>query len=76
MPGPCPYHNPSEHHMKDWPKSLNSGIRLFPGLVERTCPHGVGHPDPDSVAWYQRMQFGASEVWTHGCDGCCVKEKR
>lgn len=32
---------------------------------ERTCPHGVGHPDPDDVL---------NEDKVHGCDGCCHPE--
>ena len=34
------------------------------GFIERICPHGVGHPDPDQpeVDIY---------VYGHGCDGCC-----
>ncbi len=62
----CAIHKPS-HHMREWPIVL----RLDYGwpLVERTCPHGVGHPDPDSIAWYER---GGKEFYdSHGCDGCC-----
>ena len=36
--------------------------------MERTCPHGVGHPDPDSP-WAHD-----SHEWIHGCDGCCLDE--
>src|ERR1051326_9246786 len=44
----CPFHNPSNHHMKDWPML----VRLDKSsLVERTCIHGTGHPDPDSLAF-------------------------
>jgi hypothetical protein len=53
----CTIHNPSNHHMRAWPQHWR-GDR---GLVERICPHGVGHPDPDEVA----------TDTTHGCDGCC-----
>jgi hypothetical protein len=45
---PCVVHNPSEHHMREWP--LN--FRYDRGLTERIClPHGVGHPDPDDLAF-------------------------
>lgn len=30
-------------------------------LMERICPHGVGHPDPDDI----------NPDGVHGCDGCC-----
>lgn len=60
----CPIHNPSEHRMRDWPMLLRESA-----LIERTCEHGVGHPDPDSAAFMDR-RFGLG--WgTHGCDGCC-----
>lgn len=69
---PCAIHSPS-HHMGEW----NIVLRLDYGwpLVERTCPHGVGHPDPDSVAWYETTQSEAF-VDGHGCDGCCRQENR
>jgi hypothetical protein len=41
------------------------------GLVERVCLHGVSHPDPDSVAHFDRR--GISGLGEHGCDGCCSK---
>lgn len=44
----CPFHNPSDHHMKTWP--LHVRYDRY-GLTERVCSHGIGHPDPDSVAW-------------------------
>jgi hypothetical protein len=34
------------------------------GYIERTCPHGVGHPDPDEIFLDA----------VHGCDGCCMPE--
>lgn len=36
--------------------------------MERTCPHGVGHPDPDDAAY--RASQGDTDC-THGCDWCC-----
>ncbi len=65
----CIIHNPSDHHMRDWPVTW----RADKGIAERTCPHGIGHPDPDDMAyhieyledWYQGV---------HGCDGCCTKD--
>tara|TARA_R110000787_G_scaffold16774_5_gene52582 strand:+ start:3125 stop:3385 length:261 start_codon:yes stop_codon:yes gene_type:complete len=53
----CVIHNPSDHHMRDWPLHW----REDRGIFERICPHGVGHPDPDDI----------SIDTTHGCDGCC-----
>ena len=54
---PCPIHSPSNHHMASWPQNWRSDTLV----MERICPHGVGHPDPD--------QKNGSKV--HGCDGCC-----
>lgn len=53
----CVIHRPSEHHMRDWA----SHYRQDRAMLERICPHGVGHPDPDHVG-----------DATHGCDGCCA----
>jgi len=64
---PCPFHAPSKHHMVTWPLSW----RPY-SPVERHCPHGIGHPDPDSLtALIRRTGSDASGI--HGCDGCCVE---
>lgn len=74
----CCVHNPSDHHMRDWPMTFRSdraryvGDRVFV-LTERICPHGVGHPDPDSMD-YLRSIGSSDEVageGIHGCDRCC-----
>lgn len=64
---PCPFHEPSDHALKDAPMNIRSDKNF---LVERVCEHGVGHDDPDS-ANYMRAQ-GHGWAGTHGCDGCCV----
>lgn len=53
----CCIHNPSNHHMKNWTQNW----RVDRGMMERICPHGIGHPDPDDI----------STDKIHGCDGCC-----
>jgi hypothetical protein len=66
----CTFHNSSEHHMRDWPMN----VRLDKSaLVERVCPCGVGHPDPDSVAFLGRTD---KYIGVHGCDGCCSPRER
>jgi len=65
----CPIHAPTPHGMRDWPTHWRDD-RL---LMERICPHGVGHPDPDHLAHTARRR---GERWArgeaiHGCDGCC-----
>lgn len=62
----CCVHNPSEHRMVDWPRFWRGDRQL----MERLCEHGVGHPDPDDVA-YARTQ-GNTVQGIHGCDGCCT----
>jgi hypothetical protein len=63
---PCVMHNPSQHHMVDWPCNWRDDIQL----MERLCQHNVGHPDPDCVAYITQM---LGEAVIHGCcaDGCC-----
>jgi hypothetical protein len=63
----CVFHNPSEHHMRSWRIRVRAST-----LVERLCPeHGVGHPDPDSLAYFNSRGWRGFEV--HGCCGCCSK---
>ena len=66
---PCVVHNPSDHHMRDWP----TVYRAEKGSTERTCPHGVGHPDPDDAAY--QASIGRGWTTNHGCDGCCEPRK-
>lgn len=54
----CCIHHPSEHHMRQWPQLWRADRRF----IERICPHGTGHPDPDDL----------SADTIHGCDGCCL----
>ena len=63
---PCVIHTPSDHHMRTWPLVW----RADKGVMERTCPHGVGHPDPDELAYLRTI--GAEARSIHGCDGCCA----
>lgn len=67
----CVIHNPSDHHMRDWPKNFRFDRYLV--LVERICPHGVGHPDPDSLAYIESTLPEGRRGYEgiHGCDGCC-----
>ena len=65
----CPIHNPSDHHMKDWPLHW----REDRGFFERICKHGVGHPDPDDVVYHDKHGV---DIGVHGCDGCCLPPKK
>lgn len=61
----CPIHNPSDHSMVEFPTHWRGDRRI----MERICPHGVGHPDPDDLAFQD--PDGSQMVGVHGCDGCC-----
>ena len=78
----CCFHNPSNHHMVDWPMVMR--LDKY-GMMERVCEHGVGHPDPDSLAWVERSKKRIAKMLAttpnqinasmHGCDGCCSESK-
>lgn len=54
----CTLHNPSNHSMVGFPQMWRHDRHI----MERICPHGIGHPDPDDIA--------VNTI--HGCDGCCI----
>lgn len=68
----CVIHNPSDHHMKDWPTHWRDDRKL----MERLCEHGTGHPDPDDLAFKASIGIDASTEAVHGCCGCCAPPKR
>lgn len=65
----CAVHKPSQHCMSTFPQHWRTDRQL----MERICPHGVGHPDPDHMAFYAQHHSPAQVAAesTHGCDGCC-----
>jgi hypothetical protein len=62
---PCCIHNPSGHHMVEWPMHWREDRYL----MERICEHGIGHPDPDHLKFVDPMGIRGEAI--HGCDGCC-----
>ena len=62
----CTIHRPSDHSMRDFPIYW----RADRGIFERICEHGVGHPDPDNMAYLASIGADAAQG-VHGCDGCC-----
>jgi hypothetical protein len=59
--------------MKMWP--INIRLDRYGALAERLCPHGVGHPDPDSLAYLEILHGGECDFEAiHGCCsiGCCA----
>lgn len=79
----CSIHNRSDHHMRQWTQDYRNDR----DLMERVCPHGIGHPDPDHIAgikyfWTPDLEefYGCTldeYVYTqgvHGCDSCCQEK--
>lgn len=66
----CVLHKMTDHRMRSFPQYWRSDRRI----MERICPHGVGHPDPDQYDFW-RVSLGKDWKWetVHGCDGCCVE---
>jgi hypothetical protein len=56
----CTIHRNSNHSMVGFPQRWRQDRHM----MERICPHGIGHPDPDDIVLDR----------THGCDGCCAPE--
>ena len=54
----CPLHRRTDHHMRAFPQLWRDDAKI----MERICPHGCGHPDPDDIG---------ADHYVHGCDGCC-----
>lgn len=71
----CCIHNPSEHALVGAPLVWREAgaFDIKPSHMERICVHGVGHPDPDSLAYLRRIgnEELANGLAIHGCDGCC-----
>lgn len=65
----CVIHNQTKHSMRKFPTNW----RYDRYLMERICPHGVGHPDPDDLEWRKDLDEGdpLKDSGVHGCDGCC-----
>ncbi len=58
----CTLHNRTQHVMRGFRQLWRSDR----GIMERTCPHGVGHPDPDDY-----RVISGDDDGVHGCCGCC-----
>lgn len=62
----CVIHSPTNHSMVMLPLTWRSDR----GIFERTCNHGIGHPDPDQFPYWEEKGILDSEA-SHGCCGCC-----
>lgn len=65
----CALHRRSDHHLRHFPQvhqlianSPESVVHSWWGPMQRMCPHGIGHPDPDNS--YHILH-------NIDCDGCC-----
>lgn len=67
----CCIHNPSDHPLNTAP--MHHRVRGGILFTERICPHGIGHPDPDSMTFLEQnmSRFNRDVEEIHGCDGCC-----
>jgi hypothetical protein len=61
----CVIHNPSGHHMRDWPQRWRAT-----DVLDRVCEHGQAHPDPDQFMLW--LAQGYETLAVHECDGCCA----
>lgn len=62
----CCVHNPSQHHMSEFPQIWFDDTKS----MARRCPHGVYHPDPDEVA-FRKKRPG---MWQQGWHPCCLSK--
>jgi hypothetical protein len=63
----CTFHNRTDHPLRQYTMNW----RADRGIMERICPCGIGHPDPDQFAYWAEID----EMWqrVHGCCGVhCV----
>ena len=69
----CCLHNRTQHSLRGFPQHWRADRQL----MERTCPHGVGHPDPDHLSYCAAQHGEAAAIVDsiHGCDGCCGPTK-
>jgi hypothetical protein len=66
----CAIHNPMPGPWAEWPRLW----REDRNILERVCPHGVGHPVAEMYEWAITNGHGYSLV--HGCCGECVCSSR
>jgi hypothetical protein len=66
----CTMHKRSNHPMRSFPQHWRSDR----AIMERICPHGVGHPDPDDIkiSMFDHSSGKTNYELVHGCDGCCA----
>ncbi|QNE35876.1 hypothetical protein [Leifsonia shinshuensis] len=65
----CAIHSPSQHPLASAPLRWRSDLLI----LERVCPHGIGHPDADGLdhVFVVDGEMAAAVLAVHTCDGCC-----
>jgi hypothetical protein len=67
----CTIHDPSDHHMKDWPQEWDQSRRI----MMRVCSHGDMHIDPDEPGYLSCVWDNSQAVPRLVCDACCYYEE-
>lgn len=64
----CVIHNPTDHFMSTWPATW--GDWGGSPVLYRECSHGELHPDPDQLAFFDKV---APYLARHACcaENCC-----
>lgn len=66
----CAIHKPQPGPWQEWPRMW----REDRGIMERVCPHGVGHPIAEMYDWAIENNRGFDLI--HGCCAECVCSPR
>lgn len=66
----CAVHQPMPGPWADWPRSW----RTDRAIMERTCPHGVGHPVAEM--YEHSVAQGRAYDLVHGCCADCICSPR
>lgn len=65
----CGIHNPSENHMREWPR-----LWSIPDMqMLRQCPHGTWHPDYDHIAFAIRNHYPVEPRHIYCCEERCCE---
>lgn len=64
----CVIHRPMSGPWDGWPTHW----RFDREIMERICPHGIGHPAREQSEMWARQ--GREHEGVHGCDGCCSRK--
>lgn len=62
----CPIHRPMPGPWSNWPRQWSDER----DIMERVCPHGIGHPVAEMYQW--AMERGRGFDLVHGCCSSCI----